>query len=60
MQKAMLFLILSTWHAWETSSDQFPLTTATKIDMFKSQDVESIYVHFYLSDVDEPYTKNIR
>ena len=40
-----------------TSSHLFKLTTAIKIDTFKSQDVELIYVHFYLSDLDEPYTK---
>ena len=40
-----------------TSSHLFKLATATKIDMFKSQDVELIYVHFYLSDLDKPYTK---
>ena len=40
-----------------TSSYLFKLTTATKIDMFKSQDVELIYVRFYFSDLDKPYTK---
>ena len=28
-----------------------------KLDMFKSQDVELIYVHFYLSDLDKLYIK---
>ena len=28
-----------------------------KLDALKSQDVELIYVHFYLSDLDELYTK---
>ena len=32
------------------------LATATKTDTFKSWD-EMIYVHFYLSDLDEPYIK---
>ena len=53
----MLSLILSTWHAWETSSDQFPLVQTGYASKF--QDVELIYVHFYLSDLDEPYTEMI-
>ena len=40
-----------------TSSHLFKLATATKIDAFKAQDVELVYVRFYLSDLDEPYTK---
>ena len=40
-----------------TSSHLLELATATKIDAFKSRDVELIYVHFYLSDLYEPYTK---
>ena len=40
-----------------TSSHLLKLATATKIDAFKSQDVELIYVHFYLSDLDKPYIK---
>ena len=40
-----------------TSSYLFKLATATKIDASKFQDVELIYVHFYLSDLEKPYTK---
>ena len=40
-----------------TSSHLLKLATATKIDAFKSWDVELIYVHFYLFDLDEPYIK---
>ena len=40
-----------------TSSHLLKLATATKLDVFESRDVELIYVHFYLSDLDEPYTK---
>ena len=40
-----------------SSSHLLKLATTTKIDMFKSQDVEMIYVHFYLSDLDKLYTK---
>ena len=40
-----------------TSSHLLELATATKLDTFESWDVELIYVHFYLSDLDEPYTK---
>ena len=40
-----------------TGSDLFKLATATKIDAFKFPDVELIYVHFFLSDLDKPYTK---
>ena len=40
-----------------TSSHLLQLATATKPDVFKSWDVELIYVHFYLSDLDKPYTK---
>ena len=40
-----------------TSSHLLKLATATKLDTFESWDVELIYVHFYLSDLGEPYTK---
>ena len=40
-----------------TSSHLLKLATATKLDAFKSWDVELIYVHFYLSDLDKLYTK---
>ena len=40
-----------------TSSHLLELATATKPDAFESRDVELIYVHFYLSDLGEPYTK---
>ena len=42
-----------------TSSHLFKLATATKTDIFKSQDVELTYVHFDSSNLDEPYTKMI-
>ena len=40
-----------------TSSHLLKLATATKLDAFKFQDVELIYVHLSLSDLDEPHTK---
>ena len=40
-----------------TSSHLLELATATKLDAFEPQDVELIYAHFYLSDLDELYTK---
>ena len=40
-----------------TSSHLLELATATNLDAFESQDVELIYVQFYLSNLDEPYTK---
>ena len=40
-----------------TSSHLLKLVTATKIDAFKFQDVELIYVHFCLSNLGKPYTK---
>ena len=40
-----------------TSSHLLKLATATKLDAFESRDIELIYVHFYLSDLEEPYTK---
>ena len=42
-----------------TSSHLLKLATDTKIDSFKSWDVEIIYVHFYLSDLDKLYIKTI-
>ena len=40
-----------------TSSHLLKLTTTTKIDAFKSWDVEMIYVHLYLSNLDKLYIK---
>ena len=40
-----------------TSSHLLKLATATKIDAFKPRDVEMIYVHFYLSDLDKLHIK---
>ena len=40
-----------------TSSHLLTLAKVTKIETFKSQNVELIYVHFCLSDLDEPYIK---
>ena len=40
-----------------TSSHLLKLATATKLDAFESWNVELIYVHFYSSNLDKPYTK---